>query len=294
MSKIIKNNKTCHDLINSLNVSDEIKETLYRIESVAVSNNDRLKTSVKDLFISSPSCKELSKIAKCYERIITTNKVYPIRGSKTYLELAYPAYAKYEDYMEFFASPRLVAATQDKYTGVFLISFEQWKSANEFIRDMAFDKLIKFIEDNKTNISFVFHVIPEFQNSEILYKELSKHTVSNPCYIEHSFPDMEHAIEFVEIQLKESGIAFTGAGKREMKKLVENKINISSNGYRGYSTLEKLVSNLQFELCASIGKSTTRDIKKQIVIDKEELKMIAGNIDIPDENETYHRKLGFN
>ena len=294
MCKIINNNKTVNDLINSLNVSDEIKETLYKIERVAASNNAKLKTSVKDLFISSPSCKELSKIAKCYERIITTNMVYPIRGSRTYLELAYPAYGTDKDYGGFFESTRLAVATQDNFTGVFLISFEQWKNANDLIRDMAFGKLVKFIENNKVNISFVFHVMPEFQNSEMLYRELSKHTVSNPCYIKHSFPDMEHAIEFVETQLKESGITFTGAGKREMKKLVENKINISSNGYCGYSTLEKLVSNLQFELCAGIGRNTNREIEKQIIIDKEELKMIAVNIDIPDENEIYHRKLGFN
>lgn len=119
------------------NIAYSIKDTLHKIERVTSSSNKKMKASVKDILLVSPSCKELSKIAKCYERIITSNGVYPVRGVRTYMELVYPASGKDSDLKAFFASPRLAAATQNKFTGVFLISFEQWNGANELIMDSA-------------------------------------------------------------------------------------------------------------------------------------------------------------
>lgn len=289
-----QNNKACKDMTESLNVSNEIKEILFKIESVASSNNSKIKASIKDIFISSPSCKELSRIAKCYERIITSNSVYPIRGSRTYLELAFPASGVDKDYKEFFASPRLIAATQDYFTGVFLISFEQWKSANDVIRDASFKELIKFIDDNKEHISFVFHVTSSFKDSKVLCNELGKHV--NLYFIEHTFPDMEHAIKYVETQLSESGIEFNTSGKREIKKLIKEKIDTTSSTYHGYRTLEHFVANLQFELYAHVARKHTESSDKEssYSISKDEIRMIADSIEIPDENTSYQRKLGFN
>ena len=60
---------TAKSMIDELNVSNEIKDTLYKIERVASSPNKKMKASAKDILLVSPSCKELSKIAKCYERM---------------------------------------------------------------------------------------------------------------------------------------------------------------------------------------------------------------------------------
>ncbi|MGN0438748.1 MAG: hypothetical protein ACI4F4_09520 [Lachnospiraceae bacterium] len=279
------------NLIENLNTSEEIKDVLRKINSVASSNNPKMKQSIKNIFIVSPTCDELSKIAMCYERIITTNRVYPTRGTKTYLELAFPASGKDIDYREFFASPKLVAATQNYFTGVFLISFEQWKSASELIRDIAFVDLTNFINSNKEHISFVFHVTPQFKDAKQLQKEFAKHL--NICQIEHSLPDLKNAIQYVEKQLCEGGVELNASGKRELKKLLEEKIDVTSNSYYGYRTLEQLVSNLLFEFCAVISEKSDSVEEMSFSIGKEEVKGIASKIDIPDESDIFHSKLGF-
>ena len=50
------------------------------------------------------------------------------------------------DYSAFYNSPRLVAATQNNYTGVFLISFEQWHNFSELNRDAVFEELLNYID----------------------------------------------------------------------------------------------------------------------------------------------------
>ncbi len=290
MSKLIKN--ACEELIDSLNTEEEVKDVLRKIQKVASSPNSKMKQSVKDLFIVSPSCKELSKIAKCYERIIVSNGVYPIRGTRTYLELAFPSSGKEKDYQEFFDSPRIAAATQNYFTGVFLVSFEQWKSANELIRDIAFKDLIQFVNDNKDHISFVFHVTPDFRDAKALHNELAKHL--NICQIKHSLPDMKSAVRFIEKQLLESGIELDSSAKKEMKKLIETKLDVNSNAYQGYSTLERLASNLQFELYACFSERNDSTDESAFQIGKSEVQGIAEVIEISNMDNTYPRTLGFN
>lgn len=280
-----------NNLIRNLNTSEDIKVVLRKINSVASSSNSKMKQSVKDLFIVSPSCKELTKIAKCYERIIITNGVYPTRGTRTYLELAFPYSRREQDYKEFFASPKLAAATQNYFTGVFLISFEQWTSSNDLVKDFAFKDLISFIDSNKEHISFVFHVTPKFRDAIYLKNELAKHL--NICQLEHSLPDLNSAINYVEKQLSEAGIKMDSSGKREITKLLEERIDVTSKSYQGYRTLEKFVSNLEFELYATIvGKNCDKEFS--CCIGSEEVKVIAADIDIPDESYSFQRKLGFN
>lgn len=290
-----KNNraKACNEMIQSLNVSDEVKEGLYKIEKAASSGNQLIKSVVKDLFISCPSCKELSKIAKCYERIITCNSVYPVRGTRTYLELAFPSSGKDKDYMEFFASPKLAAATQNCFTGVFLISFEQWSGANELIRNPAFNELVKFINDNKSHISFVFHVKPEFMGQKVLLNEFSKYV--NLYVMEHTLPDMGMAFKFVETKLNESGIELNKAGKQELKKLLEDKLDMGASTYKGYQTLGRFASNLQFELYVQKGMGFGNKKKTtSCLIGKNEVRMISNSISMPDETISCKGKLGFN
>ena len=284
-------NDVIEETIRNLKVSEEIKCLFRKINNVASSPNTKMKKSVKDLFVISPSCKELSKLAKCYERIIVLNDVYPIRGTRTYLELAFPCSQRGNDYKDFFVSPKLAAATQNCFAGVFLISFEQWNNASELIKESAFWDLIKFLESNKENVSYVFHITPEFKNAELLYKELAKQL--NLCQIKHSHPDLNLAIEYVEKQLNEAGIDWDTSGKEEMEKLIEEKIDVMSPTYRGYRTLEKFVSNLQFEIYASMPATTDIDGKTKVRIGKEDIVRIGSNIENPDAYETVCRKMGF-
>ena len=292
MNKGMYQKKNSKYEIESLNVSMEVKEMLEKIKSVAASGNPKIKASVKDLFIQSPSCKELSKIARCYEGIITGNNVYTQRGARTYLELAFPTSEEPRDYKEFFASPSLVSATQDRVAGVFLISFEQWKGAADVLRSPYFSELCKFITDNKENMSFVFHVKPDFKDSEKLYNELCK--LVNLVSLEHSQPDLVQACEYVETQLMESGIRVQKNARGELKRLIEEKIDVTSQNYQGYLTLEQFVANLQFELYIRVSRKKNKETSQYHMVEKEDIRGVWDIVNVPNHSCENQRRLGFN
>ena len=278
-------------LIENLKVSREIKDALLKINTVARAGNKKIQASVKDLFIKSPECKELSQIGRCYERIIVSNRVYLSRGKKTYLELAFPASDIEEDYNKFFASPKLVAETDNYFSGVFLISFEQWNSANELIRSRAFSKLINYINNNKKYISFIFHVTPEFRDANVLQNELSKHL--NFFSLEHEARNVEKCLAYVKEQFVDAGISISESGVNEIRCLIESKPNVMED-----NALEQLVNNLLFEIYALVMQK--RDIDEcdsdngVIKIGKREVKLIIENMYFPDEAINIRQKLGFN
>ncbi len=279
----------CDNLIKQLNVSSEIKNVLSRINCVASSSNLKMRQSVKDLFIVSPACKELSKIARCYERIITVNSVYPTRGTNTYLELAFPNSEDEKDYKMFFASPKLAAVTQNDFAGVFLISFEQWKNVNELLKSPAYDDLKKYIEKNKWSMSFVFHTTPEFGDSRCLYNELQG--VLNICYLEHQYPDLETAVNYIEDNLNKAGIKLDISGKEEIRKKFKEKIDFSNVSYRGYETLEVIASRLSFELYTYMFSKNR--VNENDYVMKNEICEVSECIKMPCTCSAHMRKLGF-
>ena len=275
--------------IDNLQVSDSIKEALRKIEIVVSSENENVKSTVKDLFIVGPTCKELSEIARCYERIIVRNSVCSIHGARTYLELAFPATGDRNELNGFFASPRLAAATQNSFTGVFLISFVRWENANSLLQNVGFQKLLEFVEENKSNISFVFHVTPEFKNRGILENELSKYV--NLCSLEHSFPDVEAAVKYVEKQCEETGIILEEEAKNEMKQLIEEKIVVDCK--LDYSILERFAANFQFEAYAYFSLVKDKEKKQEMRVGKREMEFITKNIEMPKHKMASSNKIGF-
>lgn len=277
-------------LINNLKVSEEAKSILRRVKKIAASSNGKVKASVKDLFVVSPSCKELSKYARCYEQIIMGHGVYKIRGAATYMELAFPQGNK-EDYQKFFASPRIVASTQNYFTGVFLISFEQWTSSRDLLSEEGFRHLLQFVDDNKHRISFVFHVRPEFGGCSQLVQALKRHV--NLLETKISYPDLDVAADYVAKQLKESGMKLSAKAKTELKKLIDEKVDMNSPAYSGYTTLEMLVEDIRFELYDSITTREEVDCKEtcKTVCDKN-VRLVAESIDVSVE-EPVIRRLGF-
>ena len=284
--------KNCLLMIDELDVSEDVKEALWKVYFVCSSDNVNIKKAVKDVFIISPLCKELEKITKCYERIIISKGVYPMRGSRTYLELAFPVSGKDADYKAFFSSPKLAAGTQNKYSGVFVISFELWKSSRDLMRDAAFDELIKYIDETKKDgISFVFHCTPEFKEPDLLKAELEKHL--NLITLVHTYPDIERATEFVVKRLAKAGFMLDKPAKKEIKCILNEKIDFKSGGYRGYDTLEKLVSNLLFELVFTAGR---KGEDNYFHIGKKDILKIAPSISVPNEEKTddiHRKKAGF-
>jgi hypothetical protein len=268
-------------MIEELNVPEEVRDYLKRVEAVASSENPKVKCTVQDIYIQSPSTRELSRMAKVYESIITGCGVYPFRGVGTYVELAFPYRGSELDYKDFFASPRRVASTQNFFSGVFLCSFEQWQNAEELVRDPAFETLLAYIDSYKDRISFVFHVTPDMREAQVLFRELGSHV--NLVRLGLSYPGMEEARAYLRERMTDAGFELSEEAGYEMDRLMEEKIDFESSAYLGYRTLESFSQRILFELCS----------EKKTEVSGEEIARLADVIDTRTDAGYRPRMIGF-
>lgn len=272
--------------IEKLSVSEEAREVLRRTLKVAGSKNHILKGTVKDLFITCPHGAGLSEYARAYEQIIVGNDVYRVRGKETYLELAFPKMGTEKDYADFFNSTRLVAATINVFAGVFLVSFEQFETYSELVRESAFAELLKFIDANRKTISFVFHVLPEFSEGEKLARTLSSYV--NLERVVLSKPELDDGMNYIENQFKKMNLVFTQGARKQLYECICAKIDPTSKAYLGYSSLDRFVQNMLFEVVCmcdeekdGIRKIDSGFMKKllesvEFVLDERETKCTLG------------------
>lgn len=273
--------------IDTLSVSEYAKEALRRTLRVASSTNSNIKESVKNLFVICPHGACLSEYARTYERIIIENDVYRVIGKGTYLELAFPKMGTEKEYAAFYNSARLVAATINSFTGVFLISFERFNGYTDLMKEPAFRGLLKFIDANVKNISFVFHVLPEFGDIEKLTNTLKSHV--NLLQVSLAKPGIVDATEYVIDELNKSNIFFTKAAKKKLSVLIAEKINLESASYLGYRTLDRFTSNVAFEVVCICDENK----KGMRTIDTKVISQLAEAVDFSLENKEMSHKLGF-
>ena len=271
--------------LETLCVPSDAKNILRRVLKVASSDNIFIKQSVKDLFIISPHDVNLSKFARVYESIIVGNKIYRMFGKTTYLELAFPKNASPRELEEFYNSPKLAAATTNDYTGVFLISFEQWNSYQELVRDSSFNGLVKFIENNKQNISYIFHVMPDFSNAERLFLHLSNYI--NLLEVELRMPNLEDAIEYIEKILQKANISLMNS-ECKLKELLLNGIDNGESPHFSYTELDQLAANIVFELVCSCETQANGTW----MLDDKTMDKLTDTLSICGGKETY-TKIGF-
>jgi len=273
--------------IDTLSVSEDAKEVLRRTHRVASSTNPNIKESVKNLLVVCPHGAGLSDYARTYERIIIDNDVYRVTGKGTYLELAFPKMGTEKEYVAFYNSARLVAATINSFTGVFLISFERFNGYNDLMKEPAFTGLLKFIDANDKNISFVFHVLPEFRDVEKFANTLKSHV--NLFQVSLEKPGIEDATEYVADELNKTNIVFTKAAKKKLSVLVAEKIDLESTSYLGYRTLDRFTSNVAFEVACICDENE----KGMRTIDTKIISQLAETVDFSLEDKEMSYKLGF-
>lgn len=273
--------------IERLNIPARAKEVLGRINKVSGSESVAMKASVKSLFVICPHGAGLSEFARVYEDIIITNGVYPVRGRETYLELAFPRMGSEKDYADFYNSPKLVAATQNSYTGIFLISFEQWNSFMELTRDKVFDELLNYLDKNKKNISFVFHVLPEFHDPDKLAQTLNGHV--NIEQLRLLKPELNEAKAYVTNEMKKTKLRFTGGARNKLEMLIESKIDTESKAYLGYETLKRFTDDLIYE-AACICEADTDGVRR---IDSKMMTSLCETISFSLDERELKRGLGF-
>lgn len=152
--------KEIMDSICRLNVSDEAKSVLDTLVILGVEGGETLKSIPNLLIVSAPGV-GISSFAHVYSKIIDASGKYKVRGANTFLELDFPNTDRTVDYDDFFDSPRVVVETQNRFWGTFVISFGRY-DGDDLMMNVMFERLISFMAENRENISFVFHVTPDF------------------------------------------------------------------------------------------------------------------------------------
>lgn len=272
--------------IEDLNASKKAKEVLIKTLTVVESDNCKIKESAKSLFIKSPSS-EVSEFGKLYEGIIKGNEVYKVTGKTTYIELAFPNTSNENDYNKFFRSPRVAAMTLNEYVGVWLISFEQFAGYGELEFNSEFSRLIKYIDEHK-DIFYVFHVLPDFCNSEDLRKRLNGHV--NLLTVELSSSKARDVIERVIRSLDELNIKLSDGAKRKLSKYINDYVDVNSKAYEGENTINRLLNDILFEVTAL----RLEDDSGTIILDDKTIDKILRRIDFTlDDGRDKNHRFGF-
>ena len=280
----MKKNNNSYD-IRGMNIPEEAKAVLEKIEYAAKINQGSFKKSIPSVFLEGDKGVGSSGFAYAYERILATNHVYMVRGSKTFLELVFPKNGNEKDYQRFFQSPKMVASIQNQFYGVFAISFEEW-DGKDLIESEPFKALLTFIDNNKNNIFFVFQVTSEFKAKEELRKTLCNHVNLVEAHL--GYIDVDKAVDYIQTYLQNDGIIFSANGKKELKNFLNEKVNLESHNFAGYHSLQQIARSIQFELLAE-----DMVLGKNMQVSDYMLRNIESRITAPETVELKSRTMGF-
>lgn len=268
------------------NVTNETN-TIHVLEKVsgAIKNSEyEMSGAVPSIFLIGERGSGITKFSKEYEKILFENHVYKIRSEKTFLELVFPAEGSEMDYQRFLQSPKILASLQNEYHGVFAISFHEWKG-KELLSNRYFKTLINYIDNNKDNIYFVFHVTPTFEAIDELRVVLSHHV--NLISAELERPDKVGAASFVLRELEDAGMEFSEEGKEELREFVANGLDVDSSSFAGYKTLKQMSRSFYFELTLENARSTDMSVTV------DTLKSVENRISFPKDVVVSSSRVGF-
>lgn len=271
--------------ICGMEIPEKTKAVLEKIEYVAKINKGSLKKSIPSVFLEGDKGAGSSRFAYVYERILAINHVYMVRGSKTFLELVFPKNGNEKDYQRFFQSPKTVASIQNRFYGVFAISFEEW-DGKDLIESEQFKALLTFIDNNRDNIFFVFQVTSGFKEKEELRKILNNHINLVEAHL--GYMDLDMAADYIQKCLENDGIRFSVNGKKEFKRFLHRKLNMESRDFAGYHSLQQIARSLQFEL---LSEGIMAD--KSMQVSDYMLRNIEGRVIAPETVETKSHTMGF-
>lgn len=271
--------------IRGMNVPEETKAVLEKIEYAAKINKGSFKKSIPSVFLEGDKGTGSSAFAHVYEHILAANHVYMVRGAKTFLELVFQRNGNEKDYQRFFQSPKMVASIQNQFYGVFAISFEEWEG-KDLIESEPFKALLTFIDNNKNNIFFVFQITSEFKAKGELRKTLNNHINLVEAHLGCMSLDM--AAEYILKCLEEDGIRFSVNGKKELNRFLHRKLNMESQNFAGYHSLQQIARSIQFEL---LSEDLLAD--KSMQVSDYMLRNIESRVIAPEVVEIKSRPMGF-
>lgn len=246
------------NMIDSLLVDEDVKRTLKKIEKMTHLEDASKSNMVPSVFLVAERGCGVSSLGKVYREIIDNSAFMGIRGSETYIELVFPKDNPLDENL-FFSSPQRAASVRNRFYGTMLISFEEF-DGQDLLRSESFKRLLHFVESNKENIYFVFHVLPEYSPKSQLVARLREFL--NIVEITINRPDFKMAFSYVVSELLKKELIFTDESRSLFEEGVLDVI-VNSNIFAGYKTLDKLVCEIEYEMAYS--ETTGKVITKAII-----------------------------
>ena len=239
---IEKREQNIEERIDDLNGKKEVKIFLKQILKVAKSPKTDMRSTIPHILLEAREGNGISTFSKLYADIIEQYHVLPQRGHHTFLELKYPKDAANEEYMRFLQSSRDAAGTQNKYWGVFLIRISEW-SAKSDLNNIHFMKLIEFVQKNRSNIRFVFHILPNAANENEIEAFLKQYI--NLKKVSIPDPDENELTKYAIKKAAEEKLALDIGAREYFCNII---VELSKKQYfRGYSSIEDMLERMKYE-----------------------------------------------
>ena len=234
--------KNLEEMIQSLLFDEDAKAFLITEDRILNSESSAIReSSFAPLVVAGEGC-GLSMYAKAYSAIVDASIAQKIRGSETFIELGFPKNNEEEE-RRFFASPRLAASIRNRFYGTMCISFDEF-DGQDLIQSESLEKLIDFVEENKANIHFIFHILPEFSAKNKLIAALQ--TVVDITEVHLEKPDADIGYTYFMKELCDLGYQFDDATEEYIKDTML-PIVVSQKAYSGFKSLNLLVERLNLE-----------------------------------------------
>lgn len=227
--------------IEFLQISQEAKDILDRIDK-ATHNSDCTKSSIPSLAVVSDAGSGLSSFSDVCSKILQANRFFPDTGNRNLIELVFPKDNSEHEKL-FYSSVRRVASTTNRFYGVMCISFREF-DGQDLIRSSSFENLLGFIEKNRKNIFFIFHVTGAFSMRPQLVKRLSEVINIKDVVIEK--PTVESSLDYVLSHMEKRGYTISKDEKNELKGVL--KLVCGLRTFSGYKSLNMLMDEIEYEL----------------------------------------------
>lgn len=234
--------KELEDLVGSLLVDEQAKAFLRTEDRILNSESSTIRgSSFAPLIVAEEGC-GLSIYAKAYSAIVDASLAQRICGTQTFIELGFPKNNEVDE-RRFFASARLAASIRNRFYGTMCISFDEY-DGQDLITSESLEKLIDFVEENKANIHFIFHILPEFSAKNKLIAALQ--TVVDITEVHLEKPDADKGYTYVMRELGDLGYKFDEETQEYIKDTAL-PIVVSQKAYNGYKSLNSFVERLNLE-----------------------------------------------
>lgn len=232
------------DIVNGINIDSESLKKLEAIFCAIQMQNPLMQKNIPNLLLIAEDGAGVTTLAKGICKYMMQNHVFRTYGKQTYLELKLPVPGNDRTLLDkFFASARIVAVTQNRFYGVFLVDLSDWEGKDLLVHNVnIWDRLMNFVEVNRENIYFCFRINPDFKETQLLENELRKHLPLRNIIL--NSPEISHGEEFIYKKLMSDGLILSPDAKNELHRLLAQ----SDFHEKGYRSLELLVQELEYHL----------------------------------------------